>query len=106
MSISALNSFVNGKVVWNKGIKGNIVSEETKQKIKQTMLAKKLNTNNGVGILKRRPVLQFSLDGEFIKEWESLTEASLFFSGNKCSTIHKVCDNKQRKAYGYCWKWR
>jgi group I intron endonuclease len=106
MSNSAKNKFSNGFIVWNKGKQDIKVSEITKLKIKQTMLNKKLNTNNGVGFLRRRAVLQYSLDGILIKEWESLTEASLYFSGNKCSAIHKVCNGKQKVAYKYYWKWK
>lgn len=95
-----------GYVPWNKDSKGGIVSEEVKLKIKHTMLAKHLKTNNGVGVLKRRPVLQYDLNNNFIKEWESLTEASLYFSGNTCSGINRVCNNKQRKAYNNYWKWK
>ena len=106
MSDKALARFSKGDTPWNKGKKGFVVKEDVKEKIKQTMLSKHRNSNHGVGVLKRRPVLQYSLDGEFIKEWESLTEASLYFSGNKCSRIYKVCENNQKKAYNYYWKWK
>ena len=106
MSEKALEKFSKGFIVWNKGKTGIVVSEKTKIKIKNTMLEKNIKTNNGVGILKRRAVLQYDLNGNFIKEWNSLTEASLHYSGNKCSAIHKVCNNNQKTAYKYKWQWK
>ena len=47
---------------------------------------------------------QLSLDGEFIKQWESSMqiERELGFSAGN---IISCCKNKQKTAYGFCWRY-
>ena len=50
-----------------------------------------------------KSVIQYSLDGKFIKEWPSIIqiERDLGFSkGN----ISQCCNGKRKSAYGYVWK--
>ena len=85
----------------SKSNKGKPLSEEHKQKIKQTR-----------GFLKNRkntwqitPVLQYDLQGNFIKEWESQTEATKFL-GKTGDGIGACCRGRQKNAYGYVWKFK
>jgi len=85
----------------SKSNKGKPLSEEHKQKIKQTR-----------GFLKNRkntwqitPVLQYDLQGNFIKEWESQTEATKFL-GKTGDGIGACCRGRQKNAYGYVWKYK
>ena len=51
---------------------------------------------------KSKSVIQYSLDGEFIRKWPSVIqiERELGFShGN----ISKCCKEKTKNAYGYTW---
>jgi len=50
------------------------------------------------------PVLQFSIDGEFIKEWNSVKEATI---GVGCSGGHisSAC-RTGHKAFGFLWKYK
>jgi hypothetical protein len=51
----------------------------------------------------KKPVEQWSLDGVFIKQWDSAVEAGK--SLNKLqSAISSCCREKQAYAYGYKWK--
>lgn len=50
-----------------------------------------------------KPVLQYSLDGEFIKEWESSAEIHKTLGYNN---IGRCCNGKVEKMYGYIWKWK
>ena len=52
-----------------------------------------------------KPVLQFSLDGKFIKEYVSATaaEGALRAKGHHISC---VCNGKRKTAYGYKWKYK
>jgi group I intron endonuclease len=50
-------------------------------------------------------VLQYSLEGNFIKEWGSIIEIEKTL-GFKNSNISSTCKGKQKTAYGYKWKYK
>lgn len=54
----------------------------------------------------RRRVLQFSLEGEFISEHESLTAAARSLGKNTSGSISNALNpnHPQQKAFGYLWK--
>ena len=52
-----------------------------------------------------KPVLQLSLDGEFIKEWESSREIHRQL-GYCNSFIGKCCKGKYESAYGFRWEYK
>ncbi|MBE6141340.1 MAG: hypothetical protein E7175_00595 [Erysipelotrichaceae bacterium] len=53
----------------------------------------------------RKPILQYSLDGGFIKEWPSSIEASQAL--NCSATNIRECANKKRKsANGFMWRYK
>lgn len=67
------------------------------------------NIRYGTGIrrsyIKRcKPVLQYTLDGEFVREWESANEAGR--NGYCCSSINRCCLNKYKKYKNYIWKYK
>lgn len=51
-----------------------------------------------------KPVIQYSLDGTFIKEWNSATECSSY--GYLQSAVSNVCRQEQYSAYGFLWKYK
>lgn len=54
---------------------------------------------------KSKPIFQFTLDGAFIKEWMSATEAAKTLCLDKCN----ICVNlkgRTKHAYGYIWKYK
>lgn len=51
------------------------------------------------------PILQFSLNNEFIKEWKSAKEIGLNFNVDSTSFI-QCCKHKQKTAYGFIWKYK
>lgn len=54
-----------------------------------------------------KPVLQYDLNGNFIKEYKSTKEAERFINqSKKKSNIQAACANKQKTAYGYVWKYK
>jgi group I intron endonuclease len=67
--------------------RGRSLSEETKKAIKLSM---------------SKPVNQFSLDGTFIKRWDSSKEAKLFLG---IGHIDKVCRGERKTAGKFIWKW-
>ena len=73
-----------GKPAHNKGVP---MSEEQKKKLKNGKTSKK--------------VLQFTLTGEFIREWPSTAECER--NGFDSSFISACCRGKYKSAYGFKW---
>ena len=85
--------------------KGKVLSEETKEKIRK---ARKNQVFTKDIIQKRskklqKSVYQYDLNGNFIREWNSIKEASIYYKCNQ-SNISKVILNKQNSAKGFKWK--
>lgn len=55
------------------------------------------NTNGKLS----KPVLQFTLDGEFIREWPSMAECTR--NGFNQGCVCYCCQGKQKSAYGFKW---
>lgn len=51
-------------------------------------------------------VLQYDKDGNFLKEWNTITEAEKYCSGKISTNISSCCRNKCKTAYGYVWKYK
>ena len=54
----------------------------------------------------RKAVLQYSLDGRFIKEWPNATAASHGLGKSTHGDIGLVCKGKKKSAGGYIWKYK
>jgi len=52
-----------------------------------------------------KPVLQYDLNGNFIREWKSATKASSYFKGSETSIRH-VLYGKNYTAFGFQWKYK
>lgn len=76
----------------------------------------KYNTNYGASLEKRAfnsrnqehrscPILQYSLNGEFIQEFPSFKEVQRYL-GKSYSNVWKVCNGKKESAYGYKWSYK
>lgn len=53
-----------------------------------------------------RKVAQYTKEGEFVQEFNSIKEAELFFGKNKGSTlIWHCCNGRKPSALGYVWKY-
>lgn len=68
------------------------------------LLNKSPGTENGSGI-SPKPVDQFSLEGEFIKSWESAKEAAEETGANR-SYITQVCKGKRISAGNFLWAYK
>lgn len=96
---------VNGD--WNKvlfhelyDLGGGPKSEETKLKLSKASKGKPKPIGFGDSI--GTSIIQYSLEGNFIKEWESIAKAKLQFKGD----IPGNCGGKQKTAGGYIWKYK
>ena len=52
-----------------------------------------------------KPVLQYTLDGEFVAEYHSGMEAQKQ-TGILCPSISACCKGKQKTSHGYIWKYK
>ncbi len=71
--------------------KGKVISEETRKKCQASPKCKK--------------VLQYTLDGKFVKEWCSLSEISRTL-GLKRDYISDCCKGKRKTAYKHLWSFK
>ncbi len=55
-----------------------------------------------------RAVMQYTLSGEFVKEWSMLSEAAEFLWGNRRrgSELSSCCRGERKQAAGYKWKYK
>ena len=58
--------------------------------------------NEKISNSKKIPILQYTLDGEFVKEWPSATDVGR--EVNK--RISQCLRGKQKTAYGFVWKYK
>lgn len=84
--------------------KGKILSEETKEKIRIGNQGKGMSIENRKIVSERqsKPILQYDLDDNFIKEWKSVTEAINYFKGD----IPAVLKGRQNQSCGFKWKYK
>lgn len=66
----------------------------------RNLRAAKANTNGKCS----KKVLQFSLKGELIREWVSLSEVKRQL-GFSVGNISQCCSGKRKHAYGYVWRY-
>lgn len=82
-------------------------SDETKEKMRIRKLGKKMSEehlkNNTLS--KYKPVLQFTKNGEFVKEWLGASYIRDELGYNQ-GNITAVCNKKRKAAHGYIWKYK
>lgn len=73
---------------------GSKRSEETKEKVRRSIIQKQ-----------GRAVLQFSKNGEFIREWEAGAVAARELGLDKAN-LNACCKGKKKSCGGYIWKYK
>lgn len=105
-----------GYTPWNKGTKGIMpspwnkgvsCSEETRAKISKSKLGRKLGKQSPLHIKhkaeKRKiPILQFDIDGRYIREWDSAKDVEVCRGFNR-KTIGRCLTDDANSAFGYIW---
>ena len=82
---------------------GKYHTEETKYKIRKSKLGIKLSEENI--IKKSKPIIQYTLEGTFIKEWIGATQAMKQLGIDKAS-IGRVCKGKNESAGNFKWSYK
>lgn len=88
---------LKGRTAHNKG---KPMSEEQKKKLRDAHKGKTMSDEQKKKLSKK--VLQFTLDGEFIREWPSTREIERQL-GFDNSAVGKCCQGKLKSAYGFKW---
>jgi group I intron endonuclease len=88
----------------SKAKKGRILSEITKEKIKLGNIGKGMSIENRKKVSERvsKPIIQYDLNDNFIKEWKTVTEAKKFFKGDIPATLK----GRQKQSCGFKWKYK
>lgn len=82
----------------SKGNKGKKMSEESKQKMSNSKKGKPQYN-------RRKPILQYTLSGEFIKKWDSVTTVSKELNLS-LGNINRCCKGKRKTCGGFIWKYK
>jgi len=87
---------------------GTHQSQEAKEKFKQKMSGKNNPNYKKYGYANptSKPVFQFDLNGNYIKDYGSIAEAERFNNYKTKSGIHACCKNKAKTAYDYIWRYQ
>lgn len=89
--------------------KGKPMSEEQKKKLSESHKGKTTWNKGVLNTKQSKIVLQYSLTGDFIMEYSSISEAvrSLGIDIGNSSHISRCCkDGKHKSAYGFKWKYK
>ena len=90
----------------SKAKKGkNIHTPQSKQKLSEVGKLRDMKKVSQAGAEARKiPILQFDLDGNFIKEYPSSNDAEMILKGKKGDNIRSCIRGEQKTAYGFLWK--
>lgn len=82
-------------------------SKEHKKNISKSSLGKKMSDSakKKMSTNQKLPILQFDLDGVFIKEWDGVIDATRSV-GKHSTNIMRCCQGKFKQAYGFIWKYK
>lgn len=101
MSLSRKNVIMTDER--NKNISNSMLGKLKTKEHKQNMSLCRL----GKPTKRCKPIIQYSLNGDFIKEWNKISEALNFLNRHKNdSSITACCKGKQLTAYGFKWKYK
>ena len=67
-------------------------------------IVNKSESKKGIKNHRHQPVLQYDEDGNFIREWDTMTEAETTLKITH--KIHYVCQGKRKTCGGYIWKYK
>jgi len=59
-----------------------------------------------IGPTKYKPIFQYDLEGNFIKEWSSIKEAEIFYFGKPNDSIGSCCRGKTIQVKNFKWKYK
>lgn len=105
--IKHFDSIAKGYNLQSGGSNGR-QSEETKQLLREANLGKTQSkeTKLKISLSHRKPIDQYTLEGEFVKRWGSTAEATMKISGTTSGTISTAIGDGDRARTSGGFQWR
>ena len=115
--INKYDSFKNGynMTEGGDGVKGHQWTLEERLQQSQKIKGKLSGCNNPMYNSKwnqkqkdanQTKVLKYTVDGEYVAEYESIAKAAQSVGANNTGNISNCCRGLRNKAYGYIWKYK
>lgn len=115
--IEYYDSFKNGynMTKGGDGVNGRVITPEERKHHSEMLKGRFTGSNNpfyGKSWTKRQretnqhKVEKYTMDGEFVAEYESLNEAAKSVGKTHSGNISNCCSGKRNFAYGYKWKYK
>lgn len=103
---SNLSKSLKGKTPWNKGVE-RFLSEETYEKLSQKAKERLKDKTKHPFYNKGTVVLQYSLNGDFIRSWANVSRAAEYY-GCTPELIRNCCKEKPfcHTAKGFVWRYK
>ena len=82
-------------------------NSELRMKLSKAAIGKKMSESakKKMGDNQKLPILQYDIQGNFIKEWDGIVDASKAMSKHS-TNIARCCQGKFKQAYGFIWKYK
>ena len=110
IKMSKESSLKKSKSMMGKRVRLGIKdSEETRHKKSEAFKKRDIDwtyRNQMVSQKRRKPILQYDLEGNFIKEWDSVQEFENTTGLKSNGSICLCCQGKAKTSLGYKWKYK
>lgn len=104
--VGTVSEYTKNKLRKYVGSKASMYGKHpSKETIEKRVSTRKKAPSENTLLAHRKIILQFNLDGEFIKEFNSIKEASEEIGVSKSAIVHCL-KGKTKKAGGYKWKYK
>jgi hypothetical protein len=91
----------------NKGLKKKPCSEERKNKISKSNKGKQFNLGKKYNTIVFKKVIQYDLQNNFIKEWNSVKEILYYFNKKQNNmAIYRCLRGQTNTAYNFKWNYK
>lgn len=94
----------NPNTSWKKKGKYHYNYGKTMNKETRILISKKKKDSENPKLYK--PVLQYTIDGIFVKEYKSIKEAGIKLNINNTNNISACCRGKKKSAGGFKWAYK
>jgi len=82
------------------------ISLSNKGKKRSTEWKKKQSQKTKGNTNRRKKVIQYDMEGNFIKEWDYVLNAAKSLNKKTGAAITEVCNGKRKSIYGYVWRYK
>lgn len=82
-------------------------TKKHRQSLSESHKGKKMSDDSKLKMSKAKKVqiIQMDLNGNFIREWDGIIDASRYLNGTSTNII-RCCNGKFKQAYGYKWAYK